>query len=104
MCEACGKPILNPRSGNARTHTSRIPGIKSICQEIRNRKYAKNPKNKDKHKKPLNKSNEKSVMRLCLGPYCQGKKLFRSISVHHRQCGKCYNHGFDRTAVRSGAI
>jgi hypothetical protein len=102
ICEACGKPILNPISNNAKTHTSRIKGIKSKCQELRDLKHRNifNKANKDKHKKPLNKSTEKSVMRYCLGPHCQGKKMFRSISIHHRQCGKCYNTGYDRTAVK----
>lgn len=100
LCEGCGKPILNPRSGNAKTHTSRIQGIKSKCQEIRDSKYYKKNNIKDQHKKPLNKSTEKSVMRYCLGPFCQGKKMFRSISVHHRQCSNCYNHGFVKAAVK----
>jgi hypothetical protein len=103
ICEGCGKPVLNPKSGNVKTHTSRIPGIKSKCQELRDAKYLKKHKIKDQYKKPLNKSTEKSVMRYCLGPFCQGKKKFRSISIHHRQCGKCYNHGFARATVRSGA-
>ena len=102
ICDGCGKPVLNPKNNNAKTHTSRIKGIKSNCQELRDRKKRNifNKANRDKLKKPLNKSTEKSVMRVCLGPNCQGKKKFRSISIHQRQCSSCYNEGYDRTAVR----
>ena len=104
ICEGCGKPILNPRTKKTKTHTSRIKGIKSKCQELRDRKYFKiaNARNRNKHKKPLNKSTEKSVMRVCLGPNCQGEKMFRSISKYHRQCGNCWNAGYDRAAVKIG--
>jgi hypothetical protein len=103
ICEGCGKPILNPVSNNAKTHTSRIRGIKSVCQELRDKKNRNifNKANRDKRKKPLNKSTEKSVMRVCLGPNCQGRKSFRSISIHQRQCNNCWNEGYDRAAVKS---
>lgn len=101
ICEGCGKPILNPRTSKTTTHTSRIKGIKSKCQELRDKKYFKN-RDKNRLKKPLNKSTEKSVMRVCLGPNCQGKKMFRSISKYQRQCSNCYNNGFNRTAVKVG--
>lgn len=101
ICEGCGKPIENP-SNNAKTHASRVKGIKSKCQELRDKKHRNifNKKNRDKKKKPLNKSTEKSVMRTCLGPNCQSKKMFRSISIYQRQCSSCWNEGYDRTAVR----
>ena len=102
ICDGCGKPILEPATNNAKTHTSRIRGIKSQCQELRDKKYRNgfNERNRDNVKKPLNKSTEKSVMRVCLGPNCQGKKKFRSISIYQRQCSSCYNEGYDRSAVK----
>jgi hypothetical protein len=104
ICEGCGKPILNSRTANAKTHTGRIKGIKSKCQELRDRKYNEILRKKNRHllKMPLNKSTQKSVMRTCLGPKCQGKKKFLSISIYQRQCNYCYNNGFDRAAVKIG--
>ena len=104
ICEGCGKLIFDPRTAKTTTHTSKIKGIKSKCQELRDKKYFKiaRKKNRNKYKKPLNRSTEKSVMRICLGPNCQGKKKFRSISKYHRQCSSCWNAGYDRTAVKIG--
>ncbi len=102
ICEGCGKPVINPLGANAKTHTSRIKGVRSKCQELRDVKKRAifYKKNGDRHKKPLNKGNEKSVMRTCLGPKCRGKKKFRSVSIHHRQCGNCLNNGYGRKAVK----
>jgi hypothetical protein len=104
ICEGCGKPVLNPRTKKTTTHTSRIKGIQSECQRLRDNKKRKEFYKKHGHnkKKPLNRSTKKSVMRTCLGPYCQGKKKFPSISPHHRQCNNCINYGFYKAAVKIG--
>ncbi len=101
ICEGCGKPVLNPKSNNTKTHTSNIKGITSECQNLRDikKRSIRNEKNRNNYKKPLNKGNEKSVMRTCLGPNCNGKKKFRSISIYQRQCDKCKNKGYHRSAV-----
>ena len=101
ICEGCGLPIDNP-GNNSKTHGSRVKGIKSKCQELRDKKKRNifNKANRNRRKKPLNKSSEVSVMRVCLGPNCQGKKKFRSISIHQRQCSSCWNEGYDKAAVK----
>jgi hypothetical protein len=89
-CQACGKPIINPKKYKQNVHLSGIQGIRSDCQKKRDSDYKKEQRalgNIRQIKIPEGLYDKYNVQkqRDCLKCH----EPFPSQSLHNRICDRC---------------